>query len=127
MNGSEGYEAEEVGEQLVIACCDPAEVFEFAEEALDQIALLVEFDIIMMRPSPLRPWRNDWLCTLIEDGVVEMLGIISTVGNNKAAGDAIDERGAVDHLTAMTGTCDQPGRVAECIGGHMQLGGQAAS
>ena len=127
MNGSECYEAEEVCEQLVIACGDPAEVFEFAEEALDQIALLVEFDVIMMLPSALRPGRNDRLCTLIEDGVVEMLGIIGTVSDDKATGDAIDERGAVDHLAAMTGTCDQPGGVAECIDGHMQFGGQAAS
>ena len=126
MNGSEGYEAEEVGEQFVIACGDPAEVFEFAEEPLDQIALLVEFDIIMMRPSALWPGRNDRLGALIEYSVVEMLGIISTVSDDEAAGDAIDECGAVDNLATMTGTCDQPGGVAERIGGHMQLGGQAA-
>ena len=119
MNGSESYKAEEVGEQLVIACGDPAEVFEFAEEPLDQIALLVEFDVIMMRPSALRPGRNDRLGALIEDGVVEMFGIIGAVSDDKAAGDAIDERGTKDDLATMAGTCDQPGGVAQRIGGHM--------
>jgi len=43
---AEHDEAHEVFEELVIACGDTAEVFEFIEEPFDKIALLVETLVI---------------------------------------------------------------------------------
>ena len=45
-DGGEFDEAHEVGEQFVISGCDTPEVFEFVEEALDQVALLVEVFVV---------------------------------------------------------------------------------
>ena len=39
-------EAHEVGEQLVVACGDAAELLELVEEALNDVALLIEFGVI---------------------------------------------------------------------------------
>ncbi len=44
-SGCEGDCREEVCGELVVACGDAAEVFELVEEALDEIALAVEFGI----------------------------------------------------------------------------------
>ena len=41
-DGSEFDEGEIVVGMLFVSCCDGAEVFEFVEEALDQVALSVE-------------------------------------------------------------------------------------
>ena len=65
------------------------------------------------------------MSTLAENGVMEMLGIICAISDDEAAGKAIDQCGTVDHLAAMAGACNQPGRIAERIGDDMQLGGQA--
>ena len=123
MDCADCNEAEEVLKELVVARCDASEVFELAEEPLDQIALLVEVFVIAVRSAALRPWRNDGLSALIEDGVVEVLSIIGAIGDDKAADKAIDQRGTVDHLATVARTCDQPGGIAKRIGGHMQFGG----
>ena len=41
-DGGEFDKADEVGEQLVVSGRDAAELFELVEEALDDVALLVE-------------------------------------------------------------------------------------
>jgi len=38
--------AHEVSEELVVSSCDAVEVFQLVEEALDDVALLVEFGAV---------------------------------------------------------------------------------
>jgi hypothetical protein len=102
-------------------------VFEFVEEPLNQIALFVEFRVEVMRPQASRPGWDDRLGTQIKDRIVEMLSVVSAVGNDKAAGDAVDQRGAIQDLAAMPGACNQARRIAQGVGGDVQLGAQAAS
>ena len=40
-----GDSRQEVSGELVVAGCDPAQMFEFVEEALDQVALAIEFEV----------------------------------------------------------------------------------
>lgn len=75
MNCSEGDESHEVGEQLVIARCDTAEVFEPIEETLGLVALLVEVLITGMRSATFVAWRDDRDGAGVEDSVVKVLGI----------------------------------------------------
>lgn len=126
MYGSEFDEAHEVCQQLVIARGDTAEVFEFVEEPFDEIAFLVEIAIIGVRSAPVGSWRDDGDGTGIEDGVVEMLGVVGAVGNDGVAGKPLDQVGRVQDFAAMARACLQADRIAESIGGGMDLGAEAA-
>jgi hypothetical protein len=45
-DGGKFDEAPEVDKQLVISRRDPAELFELVEEALDEVAFLIEFGVV---------------------------------------------------------------------------------
>lgn len=122
MDCTEGDEPHEVGEQLVVARRDAAEVFEFVEEALDQIAFFVELPVAGMRSAAVGPGWDDGLGASFEDGVVKMLGIVGPVGNNSTTGVPFNERRAVEHLAAVARACDEADRVAEAVRRRMQLG-----
>lgn len=119
---AEGDETHEVGEQFVVARGDAAEVFEFIEKPLDQIAFFVEVPIAGMRSAAITSRRNDRHGAGIEDGVVEVLGIVGPVGDDGATGGALDQCRAEQYLATMAGTCDDTDRIAEAIGRRMQLG-----
>ena len=44
-DSSKGDSCQEVSGEFVVACRDPSQMFEFVEEALDQVALAVELEI----------------------------------------------------------------------------------
>ena len=50
-NGSKMDKSKKGHSKLIIACSDPAENFEFIEEALDQVALLISVEIT-------KPWLD---------------------------------------------------------------------
>jgi branched-chain amino acid transport system substrate-binding protein len=64
-----GNEAHEVGEELVVTSCDAAEVFQLLEEALHDIALFVEFGVVMTFECPVSFGRNDGLAAGLRDPV----------------------------------------------------------
>lgn len=71
--------------------CDAAELFELAEEALDDVALLVEMGVVraLIFPVSLR-WNDD--CGLPLDNLVdEMIGVIAFVGNCPLCLKAVNE------------------------------------
>ena len=126
MDGTECHEAHEVLEQLVIACCDAPEVFEFTEEAFDGVALFVERPVAVMRSAAIVSWRDNGRRTSLQDRVVEVLSVIGPVCDDGLAGDVPDEVSSVEHLTAMPGTGDQADGIAEAVGGGVELGAEPA-
>jgi hypothetical protein len=56
--GSEVYGGQEVSCGFVVAGGDRAELFDFGEEVLDQVACFVEVTIVIPRPSALCPRRD---------------------------------------------------------------------
>ena len=122
MDGAECNEAHEVVEELVVSGCDTSEVFEFAEEPLHEVAFLIEVSVIVMLPDALGSWRNDRFGTRVQDGVVEVLGIIGAVRNHEACIQPFNELCSIDHLASVTGAWNEPDRQTETIGGNMQLG-----
>lgn len=122
MDCAECDEAHEVGKQFVVAGCDTSEVFEFVEEPLDQVALLVEVLVIGMRPAAVWPWRDDRLGTSVENGVVKVFGIVGPIGDDEAARDPLDQGRTKKNLASMARAGKEAGRIAEAIGGDVQLG-----
>lgn len=122
MDGAESDEAHEVGKQLVVSGCDASEVLELAEEALNQIAFLVEIFVVGMWPTAIGPWRDDRLGTSVQNGVVKVFGIVGAIGDDEAACNPLDQGSTKKNLAPMTWTGKQAGRIAEAIGGDVQLG-----
>lgn len=91
-------EAHEVGQQVVIACSDTAELLEFAEEALDDVALLVEVNVIHDFGS-----RFSDLC-------MQLVGVIALVGDRGASLEAIDKIMGKGDVVALSGAGDQADR-----------------
>lgn len=77
-------EAEEGCCELIVACCDAAPLLEFGEEALNSPALAVGDPIIAVLMLAMTARRNDRLAALIQDGVVEAVGIVGAVGDDLA-------------------------------------------
>ena len=122
MDCTEGDETHEIGKQLIIARGDTTEVLEFVEEALDQIAFLVEVPITDMRPAAVMPGRDDGHGSGVKDGVVKVLGIVRPIGDDGAVGDALDQGRTKQHLAAMAGACNQVDGIAATVGDGVQLG-----
>ena len=76
-DGGDFDEAHEVGEELVVSGGDAAEVFELVEEALDPVALLVDFLVVVMLVSPVALGRDDRDRADLQDGVVEGIRVIA--------------------------------------------------
>jgi hypothetical protein len=75
-----------------------------------------------VRSAPVGAWRNYGHGTRIENGVVEMLGVIGSVGDDGATGNPLDQGCGEQDFAAMARACDQADRIAETIGGGMDLG-----
>ena len=126
MDCTKHNKAHKVLEELVVARCDPSEVFEFVEEPLDRIALFVQCPITGMGSAPVVSGRNDRRCTGVQDCIMEVLGVIGPVSDDGLTGDVLDQGRSVEHITAMARASDQADGIAEAVGCGVELGTQAA-
>lgn len=120
-------EAHEVGEELVVARCNPPELLEFVEEAFDEIALFVEVGIIRTLNLPIALGRNDNLAASFSDFLVQMIGVIALVGDGGIGVQSIDEFMRMGDVVFLSRAADQPDRIAERVAGSMDLGAQTSA
>ena len=73
--------------KLIIACSDPAENFEFIEEALDQVALLISVEITKPRLDHIAFGWDRIRCSLLCDVGANGLCSICFIAQNVAAGN----------------------------------------
>ena len=119
-------EAHEVDEQFVVSGGDTTELFELIEEALDDVALLVEIGVVGPLHLAISFRWDDGLGAGLSDLVDEMVGIIALVGNRRARSKAVDEIVREGDVIALPGRADQTDRVAETIASGMDFGTQPA-
>lgn len=127
MNSAECYEAHEVSQQFVIAGCDAPEVLEFVEESLNGVAILIKLLVVVVLVVSVGHGRNDRCCARVENGVVEIVGVITTVGDDIVAGDVIDQFERAFDIGLLARTGDETDRIAQGIGGGMDFRAQAAA
>ena len=115
-----------VGQELVVAGGDTAELLQLVEEALDEVAFLVE-DLVV-RPSLLSVplGRNDRVRSGVVDGLVQMVSVVSLVGDHGLRVEACDQLVAAGGIMALTWPEQQAHRVAEHVRGRVDLGAQPA-
>jgi len=122
----DGHEANEVVQQLVIAGGDASEVFEFVEQSLDHVALLVERPVAGVRISPVLARRDDGRGAGFPNRFDEMVCVIGPVGDDMAWPEPVYEVASIQNVAAMAGRGDESERRTEGVAGGMQLGRQAA-
>ena len=125
-DSGEFNEPHEVDEQLVVSGGDTAELFELVEEALDDVALLVEVDVVGTLDLAVSFRRDDGLRAGLGDPLDEMVGVIALVGDGDACGDAVDKIMRKGDVIALPGSTDRTNRIAEGIASGVDFGAQPA-
>ena len=102
------------------------ELFELVEEALDDVALLVEIGVVGTLHLAVSFRRDDRRRSGLHDPLDEMVSVIALVGNRHARVEAVDKIMGKGNVVALAGTTDQTDRVAKRIAGGMDFGAQPA-
>lgn len=102
-------------------------MFEPVEEALDEIALLVEFGVVGSLDLAVALGRDHHPGAGPGESVAQMVGIIAFVGDGGVGLDALDELVGEGDVVALAGRADEADGIAQGIAGGMDLGAQAAA
>lgn len=71
--------------------------------------------------------RDDHVGSGSQDGGVEMIGVIGLVGQDMARAQTLDQDLCAANVVFLAGSADQAHRIAQAIGGGVDLGAQAAA
>ena len=79
------YAGQEVGGELVVAGCEPSEVLEAAEHALDGVPALVKHGAEAAFPASGDLGGDVWGCALVLDQLAHRVGVVGAIGQDDAA------------------------------------------
>jgi hypothetical protein len=102
-------------------------VLEFAEEALDQIALAINAPVDGAVDEALAGGWDVSLCPAGSDEFEQCIGIIAAVGNNMTALQAIEKVWRGSQIMGLAGCQHEPNRQAILIDQCVDLGAQSAT
>ena len=105
---------------------DPLEVFELAEEVLDQVAPLVHLLVDRERLRSARVLGDHRLGPALVELGDDPIAIEGCVPDQRLEGDALDERRHADGVVALTWQQDEADQVAQRIDQGEDLGRYAA-
>jgi hypothetical protein len=118
---------EEIPRGLIVARSDATDLFEFAEEILDQVACLVERLIKRAGRCSVLPRRDDGgfsgLRQRLEDALV---GIVGFVGDQHLGGHLRQQRIGADEIMGLSRGQQEAQRIAERVDQSMDFGAQSA-
>src|SRR5262249_20523716 len=125
--GRELDEGEVVGVMLFEPRCDGAEMLEFAEEALDQIAIAVEEGAEGRDPHATSHGLDVGPCTVAGDVLAEGVAVVGAIGQEDLARPEARQH-VLGALAVMGLTLAELERNGQAVGidESMDLGGQAA-
>ena len=127
-NGGKGERGEEVSRELVEACGDAPEVFEFVEEPLDAIALAVDFGVDRAADPDIALAGDVRAATHgfyeVDDAAREVAAISDDAAPQFEPGEQFRRRGLVGGLA---GREDQPHGQPVRVDHDVDLGAQSAS
>lgn len=117
---------EEVSGELVISCRDASELLEFAKEALNEIALLVERLVVGSRPDSIAFGRNDDLCLAGLQLLDQAIRIEGPVADQRAGLNVFEKFLAGFEIVDLPGRECEPDRIADRIHQRAEFAGQAS-
>ncbi len=105
-----------------MSCGDASEVFDLAEEALDQVAILVDCCVKATPLGGCGSTRNDGLCSGCCDSVHGTPTVIALVGQNMTCRQPFEQSLDLGDVVAFAAGQDEANRIAQGIGCRMNLG-----
>lgn len=123
----EAQEAQVSGSQLVEAREDAPVVLDLADEALNQVALLVcvPVDLTLFFAAAARP--ADRIRASLFDTFDEVRRVVTGVGYQRPELVSLDERLGLRNVVALAARQPEPERQAEPVNAQVNLGGEAAA
>ena len=120
-------ECEVVARSLLVARGDGAEVFEFAKEPFNKVALAIQGKVGVSLLKTIRLGRYDWLYSPLLKGFDQGIGIIGFVSQERFGINLIEQRLGLTDVGRLARSKRQSDRIAECVDDNMYLGGQSAT
>ena len=118
---------EEIPCEFVVAGGDSAKVLEFVEEALDQIAFAIEYEVAVPRSLAIGGWRNHRADLPPVESLDQPIGIVSLVADQSLRIDVFDQRLCASQIVGLPGREPQHDGVAKGIDQRVDFGGQPAA
>lgn len=113
--------------QLIVACRDCPESFEFAEEPLDEISLPIESEICFALDKPVRlGWDNRHDPSIFE-GLDQFICIISFVGQERAGLELFQQWRCLAEIGLLTGRQRRGDGIAQSVDNQVNFGCQSPS
>lgn len=128
-DGRDGDEAAIVGEQLVVAGGDPAELLELVDEPLDEVALGAEAKVAARAPASVGP-RGDGRTRERErerEREAEVVAVVGPIGDDVLWPEPVDRAVGEEDVAPVTGRDDRADGQPEGIGRAVELGGRPAA
>ena len=94
---------------------------------IDDVALFVEFDVIVSLGFTVSLRRDHDLCASFCDGFAKMVGVITLVGDCRVRLEAVDEIMRKGDVVTLPGTGDEADGIAQSVPRGMDFGAQPAS
>lgn len=120
-------EADETGEELVVARGDAAELFEFVEETFDPVALFVSDVVEWARVFAMAVRWDHGARICLGGGFEEAVGVVGLVSDQRAWGQTCDEVVSAGHVVFLAEPNNDAHRIAQAIGRGVDLGAQSAA
>lgn len=127
MDGTEEDESRETFIGLVISCRNTPELFEIAEEILDEMSPAIHSEVAGNRLLAVRFWRNDGLRLPDAEPFAQTIVVEALVSQQRAHVDALDQVLCGDAVVPLTGKQNEAGKISERIDKGDDLCRQAAA
>ena len=106
---------------------DAPELFEPVEEALDDVAFLVEVGVVGALDGSVTFRRDDDFASGLGDPVAQMIGVVALISDRDLGFEAVDQLVREGNVVALPGRADQTHRIAKGVAGDVDLGAQASA
>lgn len=118
---------EKVFGKLVVACCDGAKVFEFVEEALDEVALAIEGEVARQRDRAAGMGRNDRSDLPVGEGSDEGIGVVGLVTDQSRWIGVLEQGLCTSEVAGLAWRKHQRDGIAQGIDERVNFGAQSAT
>ena len=102
-------------------------MFDAAEEAFNEIAMLVLMLVIRCWRVAVGAGRNDRFSTALGDALAQLVRIKGLIGEHRLGIKVLQQRGSLRNVMCLPLGQDESGKVAQALDQRMNLGAQSAA
>ena len=118
---------QKISGELIVACCDGAEVLEFVEEALDEVALAIEGEVARQWNRAAGMGRNDRSDLPVGEGFDEGISVIGLVTDQSRWIGILEQGLCTSEVAGLAWRKHQLDGIAQGIDERVNLGAQSAA